>query len=67
MGINTYIELQHEVDRAHRLEEQVRQDALRISDAEFPQAEPDPVGEWAAFLIVVAIALLGSWLAGWHL
>ena len=66
--IDQYIAAQLEADRAAELDAQLQVDALlcRLAREDYPQAKPDPVGEWLCIPAMVAIALIGGLLMGLH-
>ena len=67
--IAQYTAAQLEADRAAKIDAQLQVDALlsRLAREDYPQAKPDPVGEWLCIPVVVAIAVIGGLLMGLRL
>ena len=67
--IAQYTAAQLEADRAAQIDAQLQVDALlcRLAREDYPQAKPDPVGEWLCIPVVVAIAVIGGLLMGLRL
>ncbi|MBW4049795.1 MAG: hypothetical protein HIU89_18310 [Proteobacteria bacterium] len=67
--IDRYILAQLEADRAAQIDAQLQVDAplCRLASEDYPQAKPDPVGEWLLVPVMAVIALVGGLLMGLRL
>ena len=67
--IDQYTTAQLEADRSARIDAQLQVGVLLASFVreDYPQAKPDPVGEWLCVPVMAAIALVGGLLMGLRL